>query len=205
MATPLVSGCAALVRQSYDKVRGHQPSAALLKATLVNGTRRLTGVDAVADYPDLPNYHQGFGAVYLPDTVPNPGNPSLELAFFDNWNDATTQFKVTGQRQRFQFEVAAGGPLRICMAYTDAPGRGVQNNLNLFLEVPGSPAKLFGNDHVPRGFNGPDPNNNVEIIRLENAPAGTYMLAITASNILHAPQDMAVVVTGRLTSQLKRM
>ena len=205
MATPLVSGCAALVRQYYDKGRGHQPSAALLKATLINGTRRLTGADAVADYPDLPNYHQGFGAVYLPDTVPNPRNPSLELAFFDNWNDGATHFKVTGQRQRFQFEVAAGGPLRVCMAYTDAPGRGVQNNLNLFLEVPGSPAKLFGNDHVPRGFNGPDPNNNVEIIRLDNAPAGTYMLAVTASNILHAPQDMAVVVTGRLTSQLKRM
>jgi serine protease AprX len=101
--------------------------------------------------------------------------------------------------------VAAGGSLRICMAYTDAPGRGVQNNLNLFLEVPGSPTKLFGNDRVPRGFNGPDPNNNVEIIRLDNAPAGNYMLAITASNILHAPQDVAVVVTGRLTGVLKGM
>lgn len=204
MATPLVSGCAALVRQFYDKVRSHQPSAALLKATLINGTRRLTGHDAVADYPDLPNYHQGFGAVYLPDTVPNPGNPDLKLEFFDNWNDPSTQFKITGQRMRLQLEVAAGGSLRICMAYTDTPGRGVQNNLNLFLEVPGSPTKLFGNDRVPRGFNGPDANNNVEIIRLDNAPAGTYMLAIVASNILRGPQDVAVVVTGRLTSPLKR-
>lgn len=204
MATPLVSGCAALVRQYYDKVRGHPPSAALLKATLINGTRRLTGDDSVADYPDLPNYHQGFGAVYLPDTVPNPGNQALRLEFLDNWSDASTHFKITGQRLRFQFTVAAGGPLRVCMAYTDAPGRGVQNNLNLFLEVPGSQDKLFGNDRVPRGFNGPDPNNNVEIIRLDTAPAGTYMLAITASNILHAPQDVAVVVTGRLTSPLNR-
>ena len=41
MATPLVSGCAALVREYYVKQRSHSPSAALLKATLINGTRSL--------------------------------------------------------------------------------------------------------------------------------------------------------------------
>ena len=202
MATPLVTGCAAAVRQYYVKERSWQPSAALLKATLINGTRRLTGQDAVADYPDLPNYHQGFGAIYLPDTVPNPRNPSLKLEFFDNWKSPQSHFKGTGRRLRFTIAVAAGGPLRICMAYTDHPGRGVQNNLDLFLEAPGSPNKQFGNPRVPRGFNGPDPNNNVEIIRLDNAPAGTYTLAIVASNILHPPQDVALVVTGRLTGPL---
>ena len=90
------------------------------------------------------------------------------------------------------------------MAYTDQAGRGVQNNLNLFLEVPGSPNKLFGNARVPRGFNGPDANNNVEIIRLDNAPAGTYLIAIVASNILRPPQDVALVVTGRLKSPLTK-
>jgi len=60
MAAPLVSGCAALVRQ-YFIGQGHHPSAALVKATIINGTHRLTGFDAVADYGELPNYHQGFG------------------------------------------------------------------------------------------------------------------------------------------------
>jgi subtilisin family serine protease len=202
MATPLVTGCAAAVRQYYMKERTWKPSAALLKATLINGTRRLTGQDSVADYPDLPNYHQGFGAIFLPDTVPSPRNPSLKLEFFDNWNTPASHFKVTGRRLRFKVDVAAGGQLRICMAYTDHPGRGVQNNLDLFLEVAGSPNKLFGNPRVPRGFNGPDPNNNVEVIRIDNAPAGTYMIAIVASNILHPPQDVALVVTGRLTGPL---
>lgn len=202
MATPLVTGCAAAVRQYYVKERSWKPSAALLKATLINGTRKLSGQDSVADYPDLPNYHQGFGAIYLPDTVPNPRNPSLKLEFFDNWSAPASHFKVTGRRIRFKFDVAAGGPLRICMAYTDYPGRGVQNNLDLFLEVPGSPTKLFGNARVPRGFNGPDPNNNIEVIRIDNAPAGSYMVAVVASNILHPPQDVALVVTGRLTSSL---
>jgi subtilisin family serine protease len=202
MATPLVAGCAALVRQYYGKQRSWQPSAALLKATLINGTRRLTGQDAVADYPDLPNYHQGFGAIYLPDTVPNPGNPTLKLEFYDNWKSPNQHFKATGSRIRLKVGVAAGGPLRICLAYTDQPGRGVQNNLNLFLEVPKSSTKLFGNPKVPRGFNGPDANNNVEIIRVDNAPAGDYLIAVVASNILRPPQDFALVVTGRLTGPL---
>jgi subtilisin family serine protease len=205
MATPLVSGCAALVREYYTKTRSHQPSAALLKATLINGTRRLTGDDSVADYPELPNYHQGFGAVYLPTTLPAPVAPSFTLEFFDNWNAPDTHLTAIGRRIRLRFELAAGSPLRLCMAYTDVPGRGVQNNLNLFLEQPGTPQKLFGNAQVPRGFNSPDPNNNVEVIRLEDAPAGTYLAAVVASNLLHPPQDVALVVTGRLLTPLTRI
>jgi serine protease AprX len=37
MACPLVAGCAALVRQYFVDERDTSPSAALLKATLVNG------------------------------------------------------------------------------------------------------------------------------------------------------------------------
>jgi subtilisin family serine protease len=37
MATPLVAGCAAVVRESFRVRRGVQPSAALVKAMLVNG------------------------------------------------------------------------------------------------------------------------------------------------------------------------
>ena len=204
MATPLVAGCAAQVRQYYVTKRSHEPSAALLKATLINGTRRLTGEDAVADHPDLPNYHQGFGAIYLPDTVPDAAEANFRLEFFDNWKDPATHLRSTGQRLRFRFDVAAGGSLRLCMAYTDVPGRGVQNNLNLFLELPDSPNKLFGNAKVPRGFNGPDPNNNVEIIRVDHAGPGQYMVAIVAGTILRPPQDVALVVTGRLTSPLRK-
>ena len=39
-----------------------EPSAALLKATLINSTRKLPGADAVADFDVVPNMHQGFGA-----------------------------------------------------------------------------------------------------------------------------------------------
>jgi subtilisin family serine protease len=205
MAAPLVAGCAALVREYYVKARTHEPSAALLKATLINGTKRLTGLDAVADYPDLPNYHQGFGMVSMPSSVPTPLDASLVLEFFDNWNDPGTHFSMTGRRIRFQIDTGSVGALRLCLVYTDAPGSGVQNNLDLLVDVPGQVRKRYGNEKVPRGFNGPDPTNNVEVLRMDDAPAGTYVIQVTATNILKPPQDFALVVTGRLTSPLRRI
>ena len=51
MATPLVSGCAALVREYYAHDRRNaEPSAALIKATIINGTRRLTAPASIADH-----------------------------------------------------------------------------------------------------------------------------------------------------------
>jgi serine protease AprX len=201
MAAPLVSGCAALVRQYYTTTRAHSPSAALLKATLINGTRWLNATDAVADYPDAPNYHQGFGCVDMRSTIPNDAQ-RFELAFFDNWQDPGSQFGHTGQRRRFRVK-SAGGTLRICLAYTDAPGRGLQNNLDLIVDVPATRDKRFGNEKVPRGFNGPDPNNNVETLTIDHGPAGDYLIQITATNILRPPQDFALVVTGPLLSGLE--
>lgn len=49
MAAPYVAGCAAIVREWYRKSgKWNTPSAALLKSTLINGTQRISGVDAVA-------------------------------------------------------------------------------------------------------------------------------------------------------------
>jgi len=199
MAAPLVSGCAALVRQ-YFRGRGHQPSAALVKATLINGTRRLTGFDAVADFSQLPNYHQGFGALHLPTSLPS-GNP-VKLEFADNWQVPAEHFTVTGQFHRYDLDVAAGTDLRLCLAFTDLPANGSQNNLNMIVETPAGP-KLFGNMDVPQGFHQPDATNNVEILRIPNAPGGRYLIQIVAHNLL-GPQDYALVVTGAVISFHRR-
>lgn len=196
MAAPLVSGCAALVREYYAKERNTaEPSAALVRATIINGTRRLTGNPAVADFPDTPNYHQGFGCVDMSHTIPSDMRPGMKLEFFDNWQDPTTHLSATGQRRRFQVTVGAGQPLRICMAYTDPPGPGLNNNLNLLLQDPEG-KKRMGNEQVPMSLHIPDPTNNVEIIRIDEPAAGAYVIQISASNLLQPPQDFALVVTG---------
>ncbi len=201
MATPLVAGCAALVRQYYVAQHNHEPSAALLRATLINGARWLKGRDANESNPTgvtpAGNYDQGFGAVTMTASIPNPGDPSLELAFIDNWKTPGEQLAGTGKRQRFMLQVAGGNSLRFCLVYTDPPGRGLQNNLNLFVQTPDN-QKLFGNQQLRQSLNIPDVDNNVEVIRIDDPKPGAYLVQVTATNLLHTPQDFALVVTGQL-------
>jgi hypothetical protein len=202
MAAPLVSGCAALVREYFGNDRDHHPSAALLKATLINSTRWLSAPDSVADHERMPNFHQGFGSLYMPWAIPNPSVPEMALEFIDPWQQPEDHFSRTGQRFRFSFSHRGGEFLRVCLAWTDLPGRGLQNNLNLFLEHRDSGQKWIGNENLPLALTQLDPDNNVEIVRLENPPAGEYMIQVSASNLLSAGQDYALVVTGDLGSEL---
>lgn len=196
MAAPLVSGCAALVRQYFVKDCGLlRPSAALLKATLVNGTQWLNGKDSTAKSAGQPNYHQGHGRVCMNRTIPNPSQPGMELRFVDDWQNF--QFTRTGQRKRYQFVLTAAIPeLRFCMAYTDIPARGLQNNINLVVQHLESGNKYLGNTDLPDALTLPDPDNNLEIVRIVAAAAGTYFVQVFAANLLKPPQDFALVVTG---------
>jgi hypothetical protein len=73
----------------------------------------------------------------------------------------------------------------------------------MIVETPAGGPKLFGNMQLPMGFNQPDPTNNVEILRIPNAAAGTYLIQIVAYNLL-APQDYALVATGPIVSLRRR-
>jgi serine protease AprX len=201
MATPLVSGCAVLVREFYVKQREHEPSAALLKATLVNGARWLTGADSIANQNEAPNYDQGFGAVHMPSTVPNAAEPGLRLDFVDSWQDPGLQFASSGQRFHFTVEVSGGARLAFCLAYTDLPARGLQNDLNLIVQTP-SGEKHVGNEHLPERLTPLDRGNNVEVVRIADPSAGSYLIQVSAFNLLRQGQDFALVVTGELTSDL---
>jgi hypothetical protein len=87
------------------------------------------------------------------------------------------------------------------------PARGLQNNLNLFLEHLPTGRKWTGNADLPLAITAPDVENNVEVVRLANPDAGDYLLQITATNLLStggaAAQDFALVVTGELGSALQ--
>jgi serine protease AprX len=202
MACPLVAGCAALVRQYFVDERDNSPSAALLKATLVNGARWLSGPDSVADREARPNFHQGFGAVNLTTTVPNPAEPDLRLEFVDCWETPNLQLGETGERRRFQVDVEAGMPLRLCMAYTDLPGRSLQNDLSVMVQDP-TGAKIAGNTGLPE-ITRSDVDNNVEVIRVDDPTPGRWLIQVFARNLLRPPQDYALVVTGSLSSALRR-
>jgi serine protease AprX len=202
MACPLVAGCAVLVRQYFVDHRDTSPSAALLKATLINGTRWLTGDDSLADRDALPNFHQGFGAVNLTTAIPNPAEPDLALEFVDCWETPNLQLDETGERRRFQVDVEAGTPLRLCLAYTDLPGRSLQNDLSFMVQDP-TGTKIAGNTGLPE-ITKSDVDNNVEVIRVDDPAPGRWLIQVFARNLLRPPQDYALVVTGALASTLRR-
>ena len=208
MATPLVAGSAALVRQYYRQVRGHKPSAALLRATLINGTRWLGGSSSNASNPPagMPagNFDQGFGRLDMLTTLPGGGAGSLDLEFSDDWQGMSMKLSSTGSRRRFVLDLAAGTPLRICLAYTDAPGRGLQNNLNLFVQPPAGP-KLVGNERLRLGLGIPDVDNNVEVVRVADPVPGLWVIQISATNLLQPDQDFALVVTGHINQPLSTL
>jgi hypothetical protein len=67
------------------------------------------------------------------------------------------------------------------------------------MELPDK-SKRLGNEHIPLQLFLPDPDNNVEVIRIANAPVGSYLLQVTATTLLRPPQDFAVAVAGPLSS-----
>ena len=203
MAAPLVAGTAALVRQYYEEQRGHIPSAALLKATLVNGTGWLTGMDARADSAEPPNMHQGFGRVSLERSLPSPGSV-VQLAFVDTWTGVgASSLAETGGTAQWMVYHGGGEELRLCLAYSDLPGRALQNDLNLLVQpvaADGSPLSppILGNAGRPFMLTAPDADNNVEIVRVQDAQAGWYLVHVIASNLLRGPQAFALVVLGAI-------
>src|SRR5690606_16061441 len=139
-------------------------------------------------------------------TLPNPNAPKLALAFNDDWQDKAKSLSQTGARRRFQIQVGGDLPLRICLAWTDPPARGLQNTLVLLADD-GAQGKWIGNAQAASllEISGAtvDPNNNVQVIRLPQPAPGHYTIAVTASNLLIPPQDFALVITGDLRSPMQ--
>ena len=215
MACPIVTGCAALVRQYYRQQRGHAvPSAALLKATLINGAQALAGADATAAPVGIPNYHQGFGKVDLTRTLPDPTNPAFEVFFVDTWNrDPALRFTSRSARRRWEFSMTQPGELRIAVTWTDSPARGLQNQLRIILDTrrSGRTINWIGNEQASAPLKVPahdprtllpgqttvltrDPQNNAQVIRADVEP-GSYTLALFADSLIQLPQDFALVAT----------
>ena len=105
---------------------------------------------------------------------------------------------TTGQSRRQSVTVkTAGSPLRIVLAYSDYPGANLVNNLNLIVTSPDGTQRL-GNQRQggPLTF---DTANNVEVVQVASAAAGTWTIDVIGSNVPHGPQRYSLVALGKLT------
>jgi len=178
MATPLVSGCLALIREHVRKSGSlDSPSAALLKAVLIAGAQRLPGLAAPTRLLDNA---QGFGRVNLERSLRR-----LKLASegtgLRSGEMSTSTLKVSGSSRT----------LRVVMAYSDFPGEGLINNLNLIVTAPGG-RRYVGNQGAGSGLMTMDSRNNVEVVQVSDAPAGTWTFVVVASSVTQGPQDFAL-------------
>ncbi|MCH7230266.1 S8 family serine peptidase [Glycomyces sp. L485] len=203
MATPLVAGAAALVRQFLlDRdcpEAGRGPSSALLKAVLVNGAVPMRG-QFPGEVPEGTNNVSGFGRVDVRRSV--APEPLRRLLFTDEPEDGVS----TGQTRTYRVRAAGTGtPLKATLVWTDAPSQvgadGLENRLYLRVRTPDGEVV----DGDVSAF--PEPVNNVQQVVID-APVegGEYEVRVHGVSVPHQSpgaiegagprQDFAVAVAG---------
>ncbi|WP_158261458.1 S8 family serine peptidase [Pseudomonas sp. LLC-1] len=196
MAAPAVSASAALLRRWFVEKRGiPAPSAALLKAALINGCQWLERDSVIDETVGRPNFHQGFGLLDLDRVFPQNG---FDMAFEDILNNDEKALKADQPEQavwRRRVTCRSDSRLSVTLAWTDPPAHGLQHNLDLIV-IDSTRMPRSGNEHLSRvDWQKFDRTNNVEQVSFD-ASAGVYVIQVTAQNTLFGPQGFAIVVTG---------
>lgn len=176
-AAPAVAGAASLLYRYYsDHFGGQPPSPAMTKAYLVNAARYLTGQDGEA----LPSPAQGFGRLDLGRAF--DAAPRILV-------DQSQLLSAVGQVYSLRGQVAdPARPLRVTLAWTDAPGAttgaAYVNDLDLELELGGQTYRgnVFQGEFSKPGGEA-DPRNNLESVFLPAGQSGEFTLRVRAANL----------------------
>ena len=194
MATPLVAGTAALVRQYYRTVRSvTSPTAALIKATLINGATDLYpgqyGTGAFLEQPTTrPNSVEGWGRIDLAYAI--APNAQRTMQFVDN----TTGLSTNGSVAYTYPVIGNASPMRVTLVWTDYPAlanasKALINDLDLTVTAPDLT--------IWHGNGTTDRTNNVEGVDIANPIPGTYTVRVSGYNVpSHGPQPFALVTTA---------
>src|SRR6266487_4655431 len=217
MATPTAAGAVALLRQYYvdgwyptgtrQSADGFVPSAALLKATLINGAAEITGTGAYDNgEARYPNDNQGWGRILLDDGIFFQGD-SRRL-FTDDHRIGVN----TGDSVMYQLAIGdASVPVEVTLVWSDYPGAPMStpnlvNDLDLVVIAPDG--TIFAGNQFT-GYNpgestpnpgGSDRLNNVEgVLVRSGVQAGIWTVRVSAYNVPQGPQPYALVVTGGIS------
>nr|WP_216675749.1 S8 family serine peptidase [Brevibacillus sp. HB1.3] len=180
MATPILAGGVAQIREFLQEEGEKNPSGALVKAMLLTS----------ADNLDEDMREQGFGRANLANAI--------KTNYKDEKDGIRTREKVT-----YKVKVSDDSkPLAITLAWTDYPAaivakRALVNDLNLKVTTP-SGEKLNGNDFFEAPYNDEVDNlNNVEQVWITEPEQGTYTVTVEGYNIPKGPQPYALATTGK--------
>lgn len=207
MATPALSGCAALLEEWYKTAcSAGGPGPEIIKALLIHSCQDLTDIPNVGTGfvgPDfafgygrarakeavelMPHYMQGTAAALgsTPYTFTTGAMDTLKVTLV--WNDPpwignTTPAAATGLLQN-DLDLLLIGPDGT--QYTPW----VADSANLF--APATRSVIVAGNPVP--VSAEDHRNNVEQVVVDNAGAGTWTIRVTASGLNLPPQDYVIV------------
>jgi len=195
MSTPLVAGCAAVLRETLVKQGVATPSAALIKALLINGAVELQGQYHPSEAGLSPNNNSGFGRVNLASSV-IIGDSHPDAAFGDgrrlNQGDEDTfMVEIPGEHARAPSAgVSTTGPgatFKITLVWSDPAGAELQNDLDLIV-IAADGSERHGNMGTSSGF---DRVNNVEQVLWPHMPPGKATIVIRAFRITRFRQPYA--------------
>ena len=169
MASPQASGAVALAVDWWNDVNGVDPSPAMAKALLVTSSVDITGA------PPVPNFDEGWGRIQVTDLIA-PAVPRIYV-------DQTETFDNSGETWTLSTSVVSPGePLKVSLAWTDAPGAlganpALVNDLDLEVTVNG--VTYLGNDFsagVSTTGGSADALNNLENVFVPGATGSVEIL-----------------------------
>ena len=173
MACPIAAGCCALVRQHMEQNRNHIPSAALVKALMINGAQDV-GLG-------VPNDDQGWGKIDLTETI-KPGGSDVQ--FIDDPAHAVASL----QEKEYRANVADPSlPVVVTMVWRDFSGASIQNKLHL---------RVFDGDELVANSSDSefDIRNNVQKVVIENVANPFVRIEVEGINVSQGiPEGQDVV------------
>lgn len=190
MATPTISGGAALMRQYFwdgyyptgarVAADARRPLSAELKAAILNGS---------ALFGTTPSNTLGWGRMFLDENLYFPSD-TRRLRLFGHRHESGLQ---TGDEHSYQVTVGASAELRVTLVWNDPPaqpGAGVAlvNDLDLSVEGPGGTYLgnvLSGSGTATTSVTGgaADRVNPLEQVRLPTPTAGTYTVRVRGHQV----------------------
>jgi hypothetical protein len=222
-ASPVAVAAAALVRQYFTdgfypsgakSTNALTPSAALIKATMINSAVSMKGNDnASMSISPIPSNEQGWGRVQLDQALPFTG--STRKLYVDDHRTGMAAGATTPVTYTIN-GADPSVPLKVTLVWTDFPGMPdspptgarldapetwnaprLMNDLDLTVTGPGGTylGNVFSEGYSAPGGS-PDRRNNVEQVWIAAPASGTYTLTVQPNAIVEGPQDFAIVVTG---------
>ncbi len=210
MATPGVAGACALIRQYFadgyyptglpSTGDAFDPSAALVKAALINSAVNMTGsytADSGSGHADIPSFGQGWGRVLLDNALYFDGDVR------DLFIDENIEGLNTGQTSDASVAIISEEqPLEVTLVWSDYPSNpsaaiNLVNDLDLIVVHDGT---VYRGNNYSEGESVPGGNkdelNNVECVQINGPAPGVYEITVSAASAPFGPQPYALVVTG---------